>query len=209
MVHRELSSILAIGIDEIQYRRGHQYLALVYQLDAEAKRLQYVAKDRTAASLNGFFDILDKPTIANIEFACTDMWPAYLKVLKSRAEESRQLKKDGYEEILKHSRWCLLKRRANLTKKQTEKRRESLKYNLKSVRGYLMREDFNRFWTYTSATWASKFLRAWCMQAGRSRIEPMQKLAKTLLKHEGLLLKWFESQGLSSGFSKDSITKQN
>jgi len=27
----------------------------------------------------------------------------------------------------------------------------------------------------------------------------MQKLAKTLLKHESLLLNWFESQGLSSG----------
>jgi len=81
---------------------------------------------------------------------------------KIRAEESRQLKKDGYEEVLKHSRWCLLKRRENLTKKQTVKLRELLKYNLKSVRGYLMREDFNRFWTYTSATWASKFMREWC-----------------------------------------------
>jgi len=176
------------------------------------------------ASLNGFFDIFDKPTIAGIKFACTDMWPAYLKVLKHRArqtlnildrfhiakkfgealdkiraEESRQLKKDGYEEVLKHSRWCLLKRRENLTQKQTVKLRELLKYNLKSVRGYLMREDFNRFWTYTSATWASKFLHEWCLRAGRSRIEPMQKLAKTLLKHEGLLLNWFESQGLSSG----------
>lgn len=118
---------------------------------------------------------------------------------KIRAEESRQLKKDGYEEVLKHSRWCLLKRRENLTKKQTVKLRELLKYNLKSVRGYLMREDFNRFWTYTSATWASKFMREWCQRAQRSRIEPMQKLAKTLLKHESLLLNWFESQGLSSG----------
>jgi len=224
VVHRELSSITAIGIDEIQYRRGHKYLTLVYQLDAGAKRLLYVAKDRTEASLNRFFDILDKPTIAGIKFACTDMWPAYLKVLKRRAtqtlnilgrfhiakkfgealdkiraEESRQLKKDGYEEVLKHSRWCLLKRRENLTQKQTVKLRELLKYNLTSVRGYLMREDFNRFWTYTSATWASKFMREWCQRAQRSRIEPMQKLAKTLLKHESLLLNWFESQGLSSG----------
>jgi len=224
VVHRELSSITAIGIDEIQYRRGHKYLTLVYQLDAGAKRLLYVAKDRTEASLNRFFDILDKPTIAGIKFACTDMWPAYLKVLKRRAtqtlnilgrfhiakkfgealdkiraEESRQLKKDGYEEVLKHSRWCLLKRRENLTQKQTVKLRELLKYNLTSVRGYLMREDFNRFWTYTSATWASKFMREWCQRAQRYRIEPMQKLAKTLLKHESLLLNWFESQGLSSG----------
>ena len=64
---------------------------------------------------------------------------------------------------------------------------------------YLMRDDFNQFWTYTSRTWASKFLHEWCLRANCSKIEPMQKLAKTLLKHEPLLRNWFESQGLSSG----------
>ena len=118
---------------------------------------------------------------------------------KIRAEESRQMKKDGYEEILKNSRWCLLKRRFNLTKKQTVKLRELLKYNLKTVKAYLMREDFNRFWMYQSATWAGKFLREWCQRACKSKIEPMQKLAATLTKHETLLLNWFEAQGLSSG----------
>jgi len=73
------------------------------------------------------------------------------------------------------------------------------KYNLKTVKAYLMREDFNHFWTYQSATWAGKFLREWCVRARQSRIEPMQKMADTLSKHESLLLNWFESQGLSSG----------
>lgn len=224
IVHREVSGLESIGIDEIQYRRGHKYLTLVYQLDEGAKRLLYVAKDRTEASLHGFFDILDAPTVSGIKFACTDMLPAYLKVLKQRAsgalnildrfhiskkfsealdkvraEEARQMKADGYEEVLKNSRWSLLKRRSNLTTKQTVKLRELLKYNLRTVKAYLMREDFNRFWTYSSPTWASKFLREWCDRATRSRIEPMQKLAKTLINHESLLLNWFESKGLSSG----------
>jgi len=56
--------------------------------NGSATRLLYVAKDRTEASLNGFFDILDKPMIAGIKFACTDMWPAYLKVLKRRATQT-------------------------------------------------------------------------------------------------------------------------
>ena len=152
------------------------------------------------------------------------MWPAYLKVLKIRAsgalnildrfhiakkfdealdkvraEETRQLNHDGYEAVLKNSRWSILKRRSNLTAKQTVKLRELLKYNLRTMKAYLMREDFNRFWTYTSSTWASKFLCEWCARASRSRIEPMQKIAKMLRKHEQLLLNWFESQGLSSG----------
>ena len=224
IVKRDLHSITSIGIDEIQYRRGHKYLTLVYQLDEGAKRLLYVAKDRTEESLNGFFDILNETTRQGIRFACTDMWAAYLKVLKARAsqalnildrfhiskkfgealdkiraEESRELKKAGFEEVLKHSRWCLLKRKENLTSKQTVKLSELLKQNLRSVKAYLMREDFNRFWTYRSATWASKFLREWCTRANQTNIEPMQALSKMLRKHEGLLLNWFESKGLSSG----------
>ena len=224
IVKRDLHSITSIGVDEIQYRRGHKYLTLVYQLDEGAKRLLYVAKDRTEESLNGFFDILDETTRQGIQFACTDMWAAYLKVLKARAsqalnildrfhiskmfgkaldkvraEESRELKKAGYEEVLKHSRWCLLKRKENLTSKQTVKLSELLKQNLQSVKAYLMREDFNRFWTYSSATWAGKFLREWCKRANKTNIEPMQAMAKTLGKHEDLLLNWFESKGLSSG----------
>ncbi len=37
MVRRELKDIAAIGIDEIQCRRGHKYLTLVYQLDQGSK----------------------------------------------------------------------------------------------------------------------------------------------------------------------------
>ena len=223
IVHRELSEIESIGIDEIQYRRGHNYLTLVYQLDAGMRRLLYVGQERTEASLHGFFDILDETTRAGIRFACTDMWQPYLTVLrerlgqalnildrfhiakkfgealdKVRAGEARQLEADGYEPILKHSRWCLLKRKANLTSRQTVKLRELLKYNLRSVKAYLMRADFDRFWSYTSPAWARKFLRDWCARASRCRIEPMQAMAKTLLRHEDLLLNWFLANGLSS-----------
>ena len=115
-----------------------------------------------------------------------------------RRDEARQLKADGYEQILKHSRWCLLKRRANLTAKQVLKLTELLKYNLKSVRAYLLREDFQRFWTYQSPTWAQKFLRQWCTRAMRSRLEPMKKVALSLRTHESLLLNWFRAKGTIS-----------
>ena len=103
------------------------------------------------------------------------MWQPYLKVIRERlghavhvldrfhvmqqfgkaldeirAEEAKQLVKDGYEPVLKKSRWCLLKRPENLTDKQTVKLAELLKYNLRTVRAYLLREDFQRFWEYKS-----------------------------------------------------------
>ena len=58
-----------------------------------------------------------------------------------RRNEAARLKRDGYEEVLKHSRWCLLKRKENLTEKQAVKLSELLQYNLQSVRSHLMRED--------------------------------------------------------------------
>ena len=94
------------------------------------------------------------------------------------------MKQDGYEPVLKHSRWCLLKRPENLTDKQTVKLDELLKYNLQSVRAYLHREDFQRFWEYQSPTWAGRFLDEWCSRVMRSRLEPLKKVARSL-RHIG------------------------
>jgi transposase len=115
-----------------------------------------------------------------------------------RAGENKQLKADGYEPVLKHSRWCLLKRPENLSDKQTLKLAELLQYNLKSVRAYLMREDFQRFWTYQSPGWAARFLNEWCTRTMRSKIEPMKKVARSLRKHEHLILNWFRAKGTIS-----------
>jgi transposase len=48
--HRTLGQIDAIGVDEIQYSKGHQYLILVYQIDLGVTRLLWVGKERTIDS---------------------------------------------------------------------------------------------------------------------------------------------------------------
>jgi len=223
--HRNLGEIEAIGVDEIQWQRGHHYLTLVYQIEDGMKRLLWVAEERTEESLRGFFKMLDDDVRGSIRFVCSDMWQPYLNVIaeqvrqavhvldrfhimkkmneaidKVRRSETRQLEEDGYEPVLKHSRWCLLKRRENLTEKQTVKLAELLKYNLKSVRSYLLREDFQRFWEYTSPGWAGKFLDQWCTRTLRSRIEPMKKVVQSLRAHRNLILNWFHARGtVSSG----------
>src|SRR5262249_26035370 len=137
---RTLEGIEAPGVDEVQWQRGHHYLTLVYQIDAGARRLLWVGRDRTEESLRGFFRTLGDEAKASIRYLCSDMWKPYLNVLAQeisgaihvldrfhimqamnqaidevRAEEVRRLKGDGYEPVLKHARWCLLKRPENLT----------------------------------------------------------------------------------------------
>jgi transposase len=223
--HRELGGLRAIGVDEIQYGRGHQYLTLVYQIEAGCTRLLWVGKERTKASFGRFFEMIGPTLAEQIEFVCSDMWKAYLDLIakhcpqalnvldrfhvvakmneaidKVRAQEARQLVSDGYEPVLKKSRWCLLKRKENLTDGQRIRLRDLLRYNLKSVRAYLLKEDFQQFWDYVSPTWAGKFLDEWCRQVMRSRIDPMKKVARTLRAHRELLLNYFRARkALSSG----------
>ena len=223
--HRDLDKIESIGVDEVQWHRGHKYQTLVYQIDEGCKRLLWIGPDRTAKTLLRFFRFLGKERGAKLQFVCSDMWQAYLKVIakkvpqaihildrfhvmqkmgkaldKVRAAEVKQLKADGYEAILTGCRWLLLKRPENLSEKQAVKLKDLLQYNLKSVRSLLMKEDFQRFWTYTYPACAGKFLDAWCTRAMRSKIEPMKKMAKTLRRKRELLLNWFRADGaLSSG----------
>ena len=223
--HRDLEGIESIGIDEVQWHRGHKYQTLVYQIDEGRKRLLWIGPDRTAKTLLRFFRFLGKERTKQLQFICSDMWQAYLKVIlkkasqaihvldrfhvmqligkainEVRAEEVKQLKLDGYEPILKGARWILLKRPENLTDKQAVKLSELLEYNLRSIRSHLMKEDFQRFWEYSTVGWASKFLDQWCNRAMKSKIEPMKKVARTFRSKRELILNWFRADGkLSSG----------
>lgn len=100
-----------------------------------------------------------------------------------RAAEAKELKAKGYEPVLTKSRWLLLKRPENLTDKQESKLAELVQYNLKSIKSYLLKEEFQLFWSYTSPYWAGQFLDKWCTKTMRSKIEPMKKVARMLRKH--------------------------
>ena len=128
-----------------------------------------------------------------------------------RASEHKQLQADGYEPVLKKSRWCLLKRKENLTEKQEIRLSTVLQYNLKSVRAYLLKEEFHVFWDYISPHWAGKYLDRWCTRVMRSKIEPMKKVAKTVRRHKPLILNWFKakkaySSGIVGGFEYQDKT---
>jgi len=222
LTHRDLENIEAIGTDEISWRKKakEKFVTLVYQLDAGKRRLLWIGRDRTARTYRGFFQWLGPERCQRLRFICSDMWKPYLRIIDEmapkainildrfhimshmskaideiRAGEAKELRSKGLEPVLSGSRWCLLKRQENLTDKQVDKLSDLLKCNLKSVRGYLLKEDFQRFWEYISPYWAGKFLDEWCTRALRSRLKPMKKVAKMLRNHKPLLLNWFHAKG--------------
>jgi transposase len=221
--HRTPGQIDAIGVDEIQYAKGQKYLTLVYQIDLGITRLLWVGKERTIESFQGFFTAIGDEVASKIVFVCSDMWEPYLKVIREkcsdalpildrfpivakmnkaldevRAAESRRMASEGLVPVLKKSRWLLLKREENLKAEQRFRLRDLLRYNLKTVRAYLLKEAFQQLWDYNSPTWAGKFLDEWCRQVMRSRIEPMKKIARSLRQHRHLILNYFRAQKLFS-----------
>jgi transposase len=220
LAHRSLDGITAIGVDEVLWQRGYKFLTVVYQIDAGVRRLLWIGKDRRESTLRRFFRKLGKRRSKQLRFICSDMWKPYLQVIaekagaavhvldrfhvaanmskaidKVRAEEARELKRKGYEPVLKHSRFCLLKRPENLTAKQEVTLATLLKLNLRSVRAYLLKEDFQWFWGYISPYFAGVFLDRWVTRALRSRIDPMVKIARSLRTHRPLLINWFRARG--------------
>jgi transposase len=218
--HVDLTGIRAIGIDEIHWQHGPNFLTLVYQIDATRKRLLWIGQRRRAKTLLGFFRWFGKERTAALAFVCSDMWKPYLKVVAKKAghalhildrfhiakhmsdaidqvrrAEVHALRQQGRQPLLTKTRWLLLKRPANQTREQRTRLRDLVQHNLRAVRAMLLRESFDPFWQYRSVDWAGAFLDEWCVQVMRSRIEPMKKVARMLRRHRPLLLNWFRARG--------------
>ena len=58
--HTDLNNIKAIGIDELQWKRGHRYLTLVYEIGPQRKRLLWIGRDRKIKTLLRFFPLVWK-----------------------------------------------------------------------------------------------------------------------------------------------------
>jgi transposase len=225
LANRSLDNVTEIGVDEIAVFKGQKYLTMVYQLNADAKRLLWCGPERRVKTLLRFFREFGKERGAKLKFVCSDMWAPYLKVIAKKApnalnildrfhimrkfneaideirrSEVRDFKAAKQENVLEKGRWLLLKRPENLSEKQTVRLGELLKLNLSSIKGYLLREDFQRFWEYKQIPAAGKFLENWVTRTLQTDLEPMQKVARMLRSHKPLIMNWFKAKGrLSCG----------
>jgi transposase len=239
--HRNLEAIRSIGVDEFAWKKGHKYLTLIYQIDHGCKRLLWMGRDRTAATFNAFFDWLGKERSSQIEFIASDMWKAFIGVIarkassavhvldrfhvakmlgdavdKVRRAEVRSLRQAGRPAFLTKTRWILLRRHSNRSRSERTVLQDLVRLNLRSARACLLKEHFDRFWSYLTPHWGGRFLDRWCTMAMRSRLEPVQKVARSLRKHRPLLLNWFRarrafSHGATEGLNNKarSVTKRS
>lgn len=214
LANRDLGDLLYIGIDEISRKKGHVYHTQVY--DLIEKKLLWSGEDRTAETLDAFFDYLGKDRCEHIEAVCCDMWAPYIDAIKKRLpnallvfdkfhivrhllhavdqvrkEEAQKLKSEN-PELLKKSRYIWLKNPWNLTDKQRVRLSDLEKLNLKINRAYLLKEAFRKFWDYSYPAWAKKYLDQWFWWATHSRLKPMRDFAWMIRRHQDDILNYFK-----------------
>jgi transposase len=212
----KLKHLRAIAIDEIAVAKGHRYLTVV--MDLESGAVIFVGDGKGAGALKPFWKRL-RPSGAKIEAVAMDMSAAYrgaarthlpnakivfdrFHVVKLFNEKLSDLRRDlhreatevMHKEVLKGTRWLLLKNAENLDAEKDEKRRldEALKLNQPLATAYYMKEDLRRFWDQPGKRFATTFLDGWIRRAAASGIKALQQMAKTLAAHRSGLLAYYD-----------------
>jgi transposase len=218
----KLKHLRYIAIDEIAVAKGHRYLTVV--MDLESGAVVFVGDGKGADALKPFWKRL-RPSKAKIEAVAMDMSAAYwgailthlpkakivfdhfhvIKLLNDKLSDLRRaLYREATEvmhkDVLKGTRWLLLKNPENLDVEKDEKRRlqEALALNQPLATAYYMKDDLRRFWQQPGKRFATTFLDGWIRRAESSGIRILQQMAKTLAAHRSGLLAYYDVM-ISSG----------
>jgi transposase len=209
--HR-LDGLVAIGVDEISYRRGQRYLTTV--VDHQAERIVWCAPGRNAQTLQQFFDLLgdrrhsikavsidmsggyQQAIAASIPHADVCFDPFHVVRLAQRAVD--QVRRDEWNahdrshtkagKWIKGTRWSLLKSPEKQTIDQLAKLGEVQQANRPLYRAFLLKEELRLLYHLDDPAIAPEHLDAWLAWASRSRLEPFIKLARTIRRYQAGIL---------------------
>jgi transposase len=217
-----LKDLRQIAIDEISIGAGHRYLTVV--LDLASGAVVHVGRGKGGDSLTDFWKRL-RSSGAKIEAVGMDMSPAFIQAVKTNLPQAkiifdrfhvmkllndklsdlrramyRDIKDNLGREVLKGSRWLLLKRPKNLDPKHKEKERleEALRLNAGLATAYYLKEDLYEFWEQEDYYEAETFLLQWIESAEATKIRQLVTFAQTLRTYHSGLLNYYDYP-ISSG----------
>jgi transposase len=210
------SGVSKVGVDETSKSKGHDYVSLF--VDLEGRKTIFVAEGKGSETISAFKqDLLAHGGAADkITDMSIDMSPAFIKgageyfpkaeitfdkfhVMKIINKSVDAVRKAEVEEqeILRGRKYLFLKNRDNLTETQKKSLAaiESMpRLNLKTVRAYHMRENFQKIYGEETQSNFEKSLKKWYFWATHSRIEAMKEAAQTIRRHWSGVLRWFSSK---------------
>jgi transposase len=219
---RRLEGLVAIGVDEISYRRHHRYLTSV--ADHATGAIVWCSPGRNSATLQGFFDQLGdrKQSIRAVSIDMSGEYQRAIRqaipqaeicfdpfhVVRLAARATDQVRRDEWNahdrshtpagRWVKHTRWSLLKAPEHQTIGQLATLSEVQTANRRLYRAFLLREELRLLYHLPDRALAPAHLDAWLTWASRSRLRPFVRLARTLREHRAGILAAIRL-GLSNG----------
>lgn len=214
-----LDGLRIIGVDELSYRRHHEYVTVV--VDHERGEVVWAAEGKSAETLQRFFEALGPKRCAKLEAVTIDMSGAYIKAVTQASPQAKiifdrfhvqRLAHDAVDEVrrdevgesapaakkaLKNMRWPLLKNRWNLTAFENHRLAQLQRTNKRIYRAYLLKETLVRVLDCQHVVVARLKLHEWLGWARRSRLAAFVKLANTIEKHRDGILEYVR-QGLTN-----------
>lgn len=212
--HR-IRNLKTIGIDEISYCKGKKYATIVYDLDKGC--VLWVGKGKGRETIDHFFTTqLSEYQRGQITWASCDMGQTYIgaiedfcinaklvldhfHVVKALNDAVDEIRKEAWREAcsdnkkaMKGLRWLLYKHSSTRTKGNTKTLNALKKGNNRIYRAWVLKDELEHFWNYTSKTCASKFLNSWITSALKSRLVPIKKFALTLRKYQKNIVSYIE-----------------
>lgn len=212
----KLRGLRQIAIDEIYIGNGPRYLTIV--LDLRSGAVVFVGDGKGADSLLPFWKRL-KASKAEVKAVAIDMSPAYIRavtenvpkaaivfdrfhIIKLFNDKLSDLRRELYHQIIskkekniiKGTRWLLLKNPDNLDHSRDEPQRlqRALELNKPLATAYYMKEDLRQLHCQPSKEKARAFLLDWINRAASSGIDMLCKFAKTLSDHMEGILAYFD-----------------
>lgn len=99
------------------------------------------------------------------------------------------------KQLLKGTRWLLLKDPENLdpSRNEAERLAEALKLNTQLTTVYSRKEDLRQLWSQPDKATADRVLDDWIARAEARSIEMLRRFARTLTRHREGILAWYDS----------------
>lgn len=212
----KLGRLKTIAIDEIYLGSKHKYITLV--MDLETGAVVYVGLGKSQASLQAFWKRL-KSSKAKIKAVASDLSSAYAAAIRKNLPQAahvfdrfhitklfnekltilrRELHREAvdklHKDVLKGTRWLLLKNPENLDEKYNERQRleDALSLNQPLATAYYLKDELRCLWELSNKSVATKYLELWCREAEVSGIRVLIQFAKTLRSHRQGILDWYD-----------------
>jgi len=193
-----------IGIDEKAFRKGQNYITLLYDLDRST--VEAISDGNDTQSGNACFSQLSKQQIDSVEAIAMDMSAAFVKsakgniplaeakivhdrfhvmklageaVDKVRRTENRELKSLG-DGSLTGTRFIWLTGLERLSDRQQERLDDLIDLGLETGKAWAFKETLRHLWTCSDEATALTYFRRWYKRVIHTKLEPMKKVARTI-----------------------------